>query len=161
LPILCERKSLTALGINVKSVLDSAASIKKKLDKKTREAQVEKAANHITEALNMQRELKTGISLVYFIVTTGCIVKISGNLFGFLCYGKHNGLYVTGLYLFTKLLYVINVVVQFFILNAFLGPQYTMWGYGILNDLANGREWQECGHFPRVTMCDFDVNAES
>uniref|UniRef100_A0A914X427 Innexin n=2 Tax=Plectus sambesii TaxID=2011161 RepID=A0A914X427_9BILA len=138
-PLIIWKSLHSTSGINVKSVLNSAASIKKKFDKKTRDAEVEKAAMHITEALEMQRELKTG------------------NLCGFLCYGKHNGLYVTGLYLFTKLLYVINVVVQFFILNSFLGPQYTMWGYGILNDLANGREWQESGHFPRVTMCDFKV----
>lgn len=71
--------------------------------------------------------------------------------------GKRKGIYLTALYLFTKLLYVGNVVLQFVILNAFLGPQYTFWGFGILNDIFNGREWQESGHFPRVTLCDFNV----
>ena len=46
-------------GINVKSVLNSAALVKKKFDKNTRNAQVHKAATHILEALEMQRELKT------------------------------------------------------------------------------------------------------
>lgn len=56
------------------------------------------------------------------------------------------------------MLYVGNVLLQFFILNVFLGPQYTFWGVGILSDIWNGREWSESGHFPRVTMCDFNVN---
>lgn len=46
-------------GINVKSVLNSAALIKKKFDKNTRIAQVQKTANHLVEALDMQRELKS------------------------------------------------------------------------------------------------------
>jgi hypothetical protein len=36
-----------------------------------------------------------------------------------------------------------NVVLQFAILDAFLGPQYTAWGWGILADLWAGREWEE------------------
>lgn len=56
------------------------------------------------------------------------------------------------------MLYVANVILQFVILNAFLGPQYTFWGAGILSDIWNGKEWEESGHFPRVTLCDFHVN---
>jgi hypothetical protein len=125
-------------GINVKSVLNSAAMVRKKFDKGTRSAQVNKAATHLVEALEMQKELKTSS----FFLTS---------------FGKRKGVYLTGLYLFTKLLYVLNVVAQFVILNAFLGPQYTFWGLGILQDLIAGRAWEESGHFPRVTLCDFNV----
>ncbi|KAI1724202.1 innexin domain-containing protein [Ditylenchus destructor] len=125
-------------GINVKSILNSAALVKKKFDKGTRSAQVSKAATHLIEALEMQKELKTST----FILTR---------------LGKRNGVFLTLLYLFTKLLYVGNVVLQFVILNAFLGPQYTFWGVGILSDIWNGKEWSESGHFPRVTLCDFNV----
>uniref|UniRef100_A0A914HXB1 Innexin n=1 Tax=Globodera rostochiensis TaxID=31243 RepID=A0A914HXB1_GLORO len=125
-------------GINVKSVLNSAALVKKKFDKDTRGAQVQKAANHLMEALTMQKELKTSTMVLSSL-------------------GKRNGVFLVCLYLFTKLLYVANVFLQFVILNAFLGPQYTFWGIGILADIWNGREWNESGHFPRVTMCDFNV----
>ena len=125
-------------GINVKSVLNNAAMVKKKFDKSTRSLQVEKAANHLVEALELQKELKTS---KFFLSK----------------FGKRSGIFLTTLYLFTKLLYVGNVVLQFVILNVFLGPQYTFWGVGILSDIWNGKEWSESGHFPRVTMCDFNV----
>ncbi|VDN52741.1 unnamed protein product [Dracunculus medinensis] len=47
-----------------------------------------------------------------------------------------------------------NIIVQFLILNHFLGTKYTLWGIGVLNDLLQGHKWTESGHFPRVTFCD-------
>lgn len=32
---------------------------------------------------------------------------------------------------------------------SFLSTSYLFWGFGILRDLASGREWEESGHFPR------------
>uniref|UniRef100_F1L806 Innexin n=1 Tax=Ascaris suum TaxID=6253 RepID=F1L806_ASCSU len=137
-PLYLWRINAGKSGINVKGVLNSAALVKKKFDRGSRTAQVHTAADHLQEALDMQRELKSGT-------------------YDFLHFGKRSGIYLIGLYLFTKLLYVVNVVMQFVILNAFLGPQYTFWGAGILADIWNGKEWNESGHFPRVTMCDFNV----
>uniref|UniRef100_A0A0R3Q3L5 Innexin n=1 Tax=Brugia timori TaxID=42155 RepID=A0A0R3Q3L5_9BILA len=61
--------------------------------------------------------------------------------------------YVTTLYLFCKCLNVLNIITQLYLLNCFLGMQYHFWGFGILNDLINGREWSVSGNFPRVTFC--------
>uniref|UniRef100_A0A914VH76 Innexin n=1 Tax=Plectus sambesii TaxID=2011161 RepID=A0A914VH76_9BILA len=72
---------------------------------------------------------------------------------------NHCGMYITLLYLFVKLLNIINVFSQLAILNGFLGPEYTWWGVEILNDLLNGRQWEDSGHFPRVTMCDVTIRA--
>uniref|UniRef100_A0A0R3RUM2 Innexin n=1 Tax=Elaeophora elaphi TaxID=1147741 RepID=A0A0R3RUM2_9BILA len=49
---------------------------------------------------------------------------------------------------------VLNIVVQLYLLNRFLGMQYQLWGFGVLNDLMHGREWSISGNFPRVTFCD-------
>jgi hypothetical protein len=125
-------------GINVKTVLNNAALVKKKFDKGTRSDQVQRAANHLIEALEMQKELKTSTNILSI-------------------YAKRNGNYLSALYLFTKLLYVLNIVLQFVILDVFLGPEYTFWGWGVLNDIWHGRQWTESGHFPRVTLCDFNV----
>lgn len=62
----------------------------------------------------------------------------------------HFGKYVTALYLVVKFLWLLNIIAQFVILDLFLGPQYTFWGLGILNDLIYNRHWSISGHFPRV-----------
>ncbi|KAK6009394.1 innexin-19 domain protein [Ostertagia ostertagi] len=68
------------------------------------------------------------------------------------------GHYVSTLYLFTKLFYTLNIVVQFMILNACLkSDEYLFFGFQVLQDLMNGKPWTESGHFPRVTLCDFEV----
>lgn len=74
-----------------------------------------------------------------------------------LCSGRRWGSYVTCLYVFIKLLYLANVVSQIFLLNVFLGTDNVFYGFHILKDLLNGREWDNSGNFPRVTMCDFAV----
>ncbi|KAM3728303.1 Innexin unc-9 [Dirofilaria immitis] len=137
-PSVVWRTMNSLTGINVKGILNSAAVVKKKFDKSSRLAQVHTAADHLRDALDMQRALQTG--------PLDCFQL-----------GKRSGIYLIVLYLFTKVLYVINVILQFVILNAFLGPQYTFWGAGILSDIWHGKEWSESGHFPRVTMCDFHI----
>ncbi|KAE9415395.1 hypothetical protein Angca_006097, partial [Angiostrongylus cantonensis] len=69
-----------------------------------------------------------------------------------------SGHYISTLYLLTKLLYMMNIVVQFVILNACLkSDEYLFFGFQVLQDLMNGKPWTESGHFPRVTLCDFEV----
>uniref|UniRef100_A0A915PIC2 Innexin n=1 Tax=Setaria digitata TaxID=48799 RepID=A0A915PIC2_9BILA len=66
-------------------------------------------------------------------------------------------IYVTALYLFCKSLNVLNIIVQLYLLNRFLGMQYQFWGFGVLSDLIHGRQWSISGNFPRVTFCDVTV----
>ncbi|CAI5454473.1 unnamed protein product [Caenorhabditis angaria] len=77
----------------------------------------------------------------------------------FYCYrfGKGLGSMTSVLYIFIKLMYLANVLCQFLILNQFLGNEYLLWGFHTFIDLYNGREWQDSGVFPRVTLCDFSV----
>uniref|UniRef100_A0A914RQZ2 Innexin n=1 Tax=Parascaris equorum TaxID=6256 RepID=A0A914RQZ2_PAREQ len=64
---------------------------------------------------------------------------------------------VCALRTFAYILYTVNIVGQIFLLNTFLGNRSKWYGLQVLNDLMNGREWEESGHFPRVTLCDFEV----
>jgi len=64
---------------------------------------------------------------------------------------------ISGLYLATKFLFCINVVFQFFMLDAFLGGFYSYWGIEAMYTLAAEHELKESRRFPRVTLCDFKV----
>ncbi|KAI6241288.1 Innexin [Aphelenchoides fujianensis] len=60
-------------------------------------------------------------------------------------------------YLMIKLIYAFNAVFQFLIVKWLLGTESVWWGWDVFTDLIAGREWQETGNFPRVTLCDFAV----
>lgn len=70
---------------------------------------------------------------------------------------NRSGCYISALYMLTKLLYVVNVCGQFFLLNLFMGPDYNIYGFQVINDLIKGRNFWESPRFPRVTMCDFVI----
>lgn len=72
-------------------------------------------------------------------------------------FGRSLGSYVSMLYLITKLLYLLNVFGQFWLLNAFIGRGYTIWGWTALKSLWTGQGWEDSPIFPRVSLCDFRV----
>ena len=63
----------------------------------------------------------------------------------------------TATYFCIKILYLINSIVQFFLLNAFLSFNFTGYGVEGISKLFSGEDWFESPRFPRVTMCDFMV----
>jgi hypothetical protein len=72
--------------------------------------------------------------------------------------GKRLGNYLVVLYMFVKTMWVTNAISQLFLLNRFIGNDYSAFGLEIIEMLLNGQEWHELRHFPRVTYCDFKVN---
>uniref|UniRef100_A0A915ML84 Innexin n=1 Tax=Meloidogyne javanica TaxID=6303 RepID=A0A915ML84_MELJA len=59
-------------------------------------------------------------------------------------------------YVIYTLIQATNSTIMFMWLNALVGsPMYSWRGPSILVDLLNGLDWQETGHFPRITHCDF------
>ena len=58
---------------------------------------------------------------------------------------------------FVKAIYALNALFQFLIVKWMLGTDSLFWGWNVITDLINGREWPETGNFPRVTLCDFAV----
>lgn len=61
------------------------------------------------------------------------------------------------LYVTIKLLYLINIIGQIYLLKIFLGVKSYFFGIYVLKDLIYGNIWSETGHFPRVTYCDFEA----
>ncbi|RUS86730.1 hypothetical protein EGW08_005520, partial [Elysia chlorotica] len=75
----------------------------------------------------------------------------------FFCFGKRSGTYLTGLYMFTKLLYFVNVIGQFFLLSAFLDLNFWTYGLEAMYTLNKMGRWRDYYNFPRIGLCDFKI----
>jgi hypothetical protein len=87
-------------------------------------------------------------------------VYLDSQLHGTICCGCYCRKFYFGhtlVYFSIKLLYVINTIGQFFLLNTFLSFHFTNYGVEALMKLFRGEDWFESPRFPRVTMCDFMV----
>ncbi len=71
--------------------------------------------------------------------------------------GKRLGNYLLALFVFVKLLYTLNSIIQLFLLNHFLGNDYILLGVEVLGKIWSGDDWTQLKRFPRVTMCDFRI----
>lgn len=71
--------------------------------------------------------------------------------------GKKYGNYMICAYFFVKLLYLINAFGQLFLLNYFVGDDYTIYGFQVMRQLLGGEEVGESSRFPRSTLCSFKV----
>ena len=73
--------------------------------------------------------------------------------------GRRYGNYFMTAGMFIKVVYLFHSVLQFFILNAFVGTSYATWGFEIISGLAddNPEYLKSSPRFPRVTLCDFQI----
>ena len=71
------------------------------------------------------------------------------------CFGKRDGTFLIGYYMFIKMLYCLNIVFQFLLLNAFMANDYGVLGFEILEYLLGSGDWKPSPRFPRITLCDF------
>ncbi|KAI6177901.1 Innexin [Aphelenchoides bicaudatus] len=130
-------------GLNVGLVLQTACQ-DQNIDPEVREKTVDILTRHIDEALQYQRDYGVKNKSVF--------------LFSLVNIGKLYGCYVSLIYMFIKIFHLINVIVQFYALNAFLETaDYPLFGGHVLYDLMRNQEWRDSGKFPRVTLCDFEI----
>ena len=98
----------------------------------------------------------------------GCSLNVKRLLTNTVCRpcGRHRGNYLIIVYLVIKCLYLINVIGQLFLLDAFLGVPFHSYGVDVLRGIVPvGADWsssQSMSHlsssrFPRITMCDLKV----
>lgn len=137
----------TKSGINMKKIcqLTDSAQIGKPDD---REQNVKNIARYIDRWLKDKRHYHRNF-----------IVKVRQKFSNvvFFCFGQREGHFLTGFYLFTKLLYCVNCVGQFYLLDTFLAMDFGGYGFEVLKYLRESGEWKPSYRFPRVTLCDFEV----
>lgn len=145
-------KSGFDIGTLVKSVNNMD-----QLNPEVREKTLRYLAKHMDKALEVQREISSGPFAKF--------TKFLGKFF-FITVGRNQGNYLLFVYLFTKILFIFNVIGQLFLLNKFLGNRYNMYGLEVILNFINtarrmhsshSSELVESHRFPRVTMCHFQV----
>ena len=114
---------------------------------KLRKNVVKHIVNVLDDMINCHRDYRTGKFATYRRRLASCCF--------FFVPSKRLGSWLFLFYLFIKMLSIINVVGQIFLMQTFLqmGNNYTHFGYDILRDVIKGRDWQESLVFPRVTYC--------
>lgn len=132
-------------GINVQKIVNMADEVSTATPEE-RDDRIKEISHFVDRWLNSYRVYKYNM-----------LVRVKEKFTSIFCFilGKRQGTYLTGLYLFTKLLYLINIIGQFAMLSAFLKFNYWFYGFEVLDQL--GGNWMDIDHFPRVVMCDFEI----
>lgn len=135
-------------GLNVEKIVNMAVSTQTS-DPKKRDETVKHISIYVDRWLETHRPYAHNF-----------MVRMQHKMARFCCVfcNKREGTFLTGLYMFVKILYCVNIVCQFFILNAFMGHNFwSAYGFEVIDGLTNEWEIKESHRFPRVTLCDFDI----
>jgi hypothetical protein len=65
--------------------------------------------------------------------------------------GRKYGNFLVAVYFLMKIFYIANAIGQLFLLNEFLGANYKVYGFEVLQELGEEKEWTGSHRFPRVT----------
>ena len=149
LPCLLWRSLNSTSGIDVTNIVEAAGTFQHMEFSETRE----KTLTYMTKQFDRylgSRKKKSRKGLVArgkeLAARTCCFI-----------WGRRYGNFLVVLYLVTKSLYIINVILQLFMLNEFLGTDYHLYGLDIMRHMASGKDWMPSPRFPRVTLCDFET----
>ncbi|CAF4220378.1 unnamed protein product [Rotaria sp. Silwood2] len=139
-------------GLDIEKLVDAALRQEQQVNQR---AEREKTINHITNSIRVYIENR---------YTSPTQLDYRGkNCFQQFCYSltfwRHHHLssFIVLLFTFIKFLYLFNSLVQIFLLNAFLGNDYLLFGFKVIVKFIRGLDWGESKRFLRVTLCDFHI----
>ena len=148
LPVMVWRFMNNKAGVDVNNIVEAAMTLQHTAYADNRQKTLKFMAKHLDRYLSSTREYRQGCctNLKHFVSRNCCLI----------C-GRRYGNYIVVLYLSMKLLYLTNVVGQLFLLNAFLGTNYHLYGYEIISKMIANEDFTASERFPRVTLCDFTI----
>ena len=112
----------------------------------------------LVNAIKDKPDAEKGIDTVKKIFKS--YLDSQNTLHGTICCGfRIRNFYIgyTIMYFFVKVLYLVNTLTQFFLLNAFLSFNFSSYGAEGFAKLFSSGHWIESPRFPLVTMCDFMI----
>ncbi|XP_067931193.1 innexin unc-9-like [Watersipora subatra] len=133
------------LGLDVHKIVKAAHDLEQ-LNPDMRDKTTKYVVKHIDRSLQNAKQIRTGpmANIKSRLASCGCFC------------GKRYGKFLIIIYLMTKLLYIGNAVIQLYMMNFFLGTNYSYYGIEILRDIRDTGGYKESRRFPRVTLCDFE-----
>ena len=137
-------------GIEIVNYVDAAIKYETVDQYEKRENIMQFITNHINTFIIAKKVNKSNAKIRY---------KIK-RFFSYLLFwtGKRYGNYLIILYLFCKILYLVNVFGQLFLMTHLLGIEnFHLLGFEILSRMAKGNDMISSHYFPKVTHCDFKV----
>ena len=145
-------------SLNNKSGLDIEKLVEQAMKQEQQDNPTEergKVIDYIVNSLRVYIENRYTSSLSH----NSNIKTISQKLWYYVTFWRHRHLsaYIVLLFTFVKLLFLVNSLVQIFLLNAFLGNEYHLFGFEVIGKFIRGLDWGESKRFPRVTLCDFHI----
>uniref|UniRef100_A0A1I8AKI9 Innexin n=1 Tax=Steinernema glaseri TaxID=37863 RepID=A0A1I8AKI9_9BILA len=130
-------------GIRIREVVERAMD-PSNMDETVRLRTIDLLVRHLKCALRFQRRLTRRNVIVHKTIKVLNLTYAAG--------------FISTMYLFTKVLYLVNVIIQLYLMNKFLETdKYQWYGFGVIRDILNGTKWETSGAFPRVSVCDFSV----
>lgn len=117
-----------------------------------REKAVRYIVNQMDRYLLVQRDYRSGcaVRIKNFVAKVCCLVG-----------GREYGNYMITCYMIVKALYLANAVGQIFLVAAFLGDDYRLYGLHVVDRLLRAQDWSHLERFPRVTLCEFSIRDQS
>ena len=148
LPVMLWRGSSSQAGVEITNVVQASRDLQHGRFTMQRPLLLKIVTLHLDRYLTLVKEPKQNrLSRVKKYLASKC----------FLFCGRTYGNSISAMYLTFKLWNVANVLLQFVILNAFLGDGFHMYGIEVVKRLAYEHDWVTSPRFPLVTMCDFDL----
>lgn len=138
----------TRTAVDVDNIVEQAQSFEKAENSEVKDKTKDLMVRQMHRFLLSRKHYDTKCTLSI----TQCISKV----FCPKC-GRSTGNYLTLTYFFCKILFIANVIGQIFVMDAFLGSNFHLYGVDVLQNVFNGSDWKDSPRFPRVTMCDFKV----
>jgi hypothetical protein len=65
--------------------------------------------------------------------------------------------YLLFLYFLYKLIFLLNVCFQLYMLDYFIGNNFYKCGFALINSMINQLEWSAINYFPRTTLCEIYI----
>ena len=156
LPIVMWRTLNSKTGIDVNMIVETSEVYQKEEESETRVKLLDFLVRLTDRYLGYSKSPARGSVLSNMKECTfGC--KSCLARFCCCCCGKRFGNYMVVLYIIIKFVFLANAVCQLFILNAFLGHDYNLYGLHALQSWIDGTDFGESKRFPKVTLCDLDV----